>query len=67
MLPSSVSGYLPHVGLLLLFIGLIFSIVAAVDMPSKGQLNSPASARKFGVLAYSFIFAGGFVLIGPIH
>lgn len=67
MLPSSISGYLPHVGLLLIFMGIIFAIVAAVDMPSQTKANDAAAAGKFTVLSYSFIVAGGFILIGPFH
>lgn len=69
MLPPSVSGYLPHVGLLLILTGLVFAVVATTDYPSKSDPTSgdAASAQKFTVLAYSLIFAGGFVLVGPFH
>ena len=68
MLPTIVSEYLPHTGLVLIMLGLIFSIVATTDAPKKGNSGSGDifAESKFTILAYSLIFAGGFLLLGPI-
>ena len=74
MLPLSVFGYLPHIGILLLFIGLIFAVVAAMDVPTESSLKkNPSSASsslgtsRYAILAYAFILSGGFVFVGPLH
>lgn len=70
MLPSSVSNYLPHTGLLLIFVGLIFAVIATMDATSTlsdSTLKDLSNQTKFSVLAYALISAGGFVLIGPFH
>ena len=68
MLPSYLSEYLPHAGLVCLLLGIIFSIIAAADAPTKSNpLGGDTLAQsKFNVLAYSFIFVGGFLLLGPV-
>ena len=75
MLPPSLSGYLPHAGLLLLLVGMVFAVISAVDVPStdsimKNQataLNNVFGASRFAILAYAFILAGGFLLVGPLR
>ncbi len=67
MLPSNISQYLPHAGLFLILLGIIFSIVAVADYPTKSSRGDIASASKYTTLAYALIIAGGFVLIGPFH
>jgi len=64
MLPLSVSNYLPHVGLLLILIGIVVAVVTTNDATSS---NNILSQSKFTHLAYVLIIAGGFILVGPFH
>lgn len=65
MLPSIIAQYLPHSGLLLIFLGIIFSFVAVSNYPSKSSIGDMAAVNKYTSLAYTLIISGGFILIGP--
>ena len=70
MLPPTISEYLPHAGVLFLFLGFIFGIVSVADYPSddtKNPVKSMRNVTRYGELAIIFVFIGGFLLLGPIN
>lgn len=67
MLPSNISQYLPHVGLLLICLGIIFAIVAVSDYPTKSSKGDIVAVSKYTTLAYALIISGGFIFVGPFH
>lgn len=64
MLPVNVTRYMPHVGLLVLVLGLVLGIISAVDTSSND--SSPAKqiqALKFQTLSNVLSLFGGFLLV----
>ena len=65
--------YLPFAGILFLLLGVIFAIIASITTSNFGIplpptikiTNNITYGSKFGILAHSFILAGGFMLMGP--
>ena len=67
MLPTNVTQYMPHVGLLLLLVGFIFGIVATSDAGST-NIKSKADMPKWSVLSQTLLLSGGFILVtGSLH
>ena len=68
MLPSHIAQYLPFVGILCLFFGLVFSVISVIDYPAKNDMKDLRNYRDFSRyknLSYAFILIGGFLLLGP--
>jgi hypothetical protein len=67
MLPTNVTQYMPHVGLLLLLVGFVFGIVATSDAGST-DIKSRTDTAKWSVLSQTLLLSGGFLLItGSLH
>ena len=70
MLPSLVSEFLPHFGLLLILVGIVFAVLATTSVPSDlttAKAKDLSTALKYKTLSYVCVAAGGFVLVGPFH
>lgn len=68
MLPSNVTQYMPHVGLLLLLVGFIFGVVATVDAPTKSDISKTYDSNRWSILSNVLLLTGGFLLVaGSVH
>ena len=72
MLPTEVTQYMPHAGLLLLLLGFIFGIVAMVDSATMTSDNpnqkTALTVPKWYILSQTLLLSGGFMLVaGVVH
>lgn len=68
MLPSNVTQYMAHVGLLLLLVGFIFGIVATADAPTKTDASHILDSNRWSILSNVILLTGGFLLVtGSLH
>ena len=66
MIPSTLSPYLSYVGLFILFVGMVFAVIATTDYKTKSGAAGSGdmlSATKYSVLSYCTILTGGFILL----
>lgn len=68
MLPSNVTQYMAHAGLLLLLVGFIFGIVATADAPTKTDASHTLDSNRWSILSNALLLTGGFLLVtGSLH
>ena len=68
MLPSKVTQYMAHTGLLLLLVGFIFGIVATVDAPTNTDASHILDSNRWSILSNALLLTGGFLLVtGSLH
>lgn len=66
MLPPIISAYLPHVGLLMLLLAIIFEIISAADYTNMDPSN-PLAFAKYHNLALIFAIIGLALLVTGSH
>ena len=70
MLSPRVAKYLPHMGLLCLFLGVIFAIISVIEYPKDNSIKIGSEIKnvlKFQQLSTAFVLVGGFLLVGPFN
>ena len=68
MLPSNVTQYMAHTGLLLLLVGFIFGIVATADAPTNTDASHILESNRWSILSNTLLLTGGFLLVtGSLH
>ena len=68
MLPSNVTQYMAHTGLLLLFVGFIFGIIATADAPTNTDASHILDSNRWSILSNALLLTGGFLLVtGSLH
>jgi nitrate reductase gamma subunit len=74
MLPTKVTQYMPHVGLLLLLLGFVFGMIATNELPAVSDMSKKAASiltadsAKYSTLSTTLLLSGGFMLVaGSFH
>ena len=73
MLPPVISAYLPHIGLLMLLLAIIFEIISAADYTNMDPSNPTKQASitlafaKYHNLALIFAIIGVALLVAGSH
>ena len=65
-----IEKFAPYVGLLLLFLGLLFGVLSVADYPTTGDSNKYHTQKnyvRFGQLSLTCVLIGGFLLLTPIN